>query len=82
MDRKIRLEIMSPSGAVFAGEVDAVFLPGTKGAFEVLPGHDAIISSLECGAIRYRQGGEEHSVSIASGFMINKSDLMKVCIEK
>lgn len=82
MDKKIRLEIMSPSGKVFAGEVDAVFLPGTKGAFEVLPGHDAIISSLECGLIRYRQGGGEVSISIASGFMINKADHLKVCIEK
>lgn len=82
MDKKIRLEIMSPGGSVFAGEVDAVFLPGTKGAFEVLPGHDAIISSLESGLVRYRQGGEECSVSISSGFMINKADNMKVCIEK
>jgi len=82
MEKKISLEIMSPSGKVFSGKVDAVFLPGTKGAFEVLPGHDAIISSLESGQIRYRQGEEETSLPIASGFMINKADAMKVCIEK
>ena len=78
----IALEILSPSGKVFSGDVEAVFLPGTKGAFEVLPGHDAIISSLGSGLVRYRQGGEEKSLEISSGFVRHKSDHMVVCIEK
>ena len=78
----ITLEILSPSGSLFTGEVEAVFLPGTKGAFEVLPGHDAIISSLTGGVVRYRQGGEEQQMEISSGFVMHKSDHMVVCIEK
>lgn len=61
--------------------VDAVFLPGGLGEFEVLCGHAPIISSLTAGRIRYRVSGEEKSVTISSGFVIVKDDRIEACVE-
>ena len=78
----LKLSIISPDETLFEGEVEAVFLPGTKGAFEILPDHAPIISSLTSGNVRYRQNGEETSVAISSGFMKCLKNTVSVCIEK
>ena len=77
------LNILTPSGSLVSNaEVSAVFLPGELGEFEVLGGHAPIISSLTGGMIRYREGGEEKSVTISSGFAIVKDDRIEACVEK
>ena len=35
----LTVRILTPEGTLFEGAAEAVFLPGMKGAFEVLPGH-------------------------------------------
>lgn len=78
----IKLNIISPEETLFEGEVQAVFLPGSKGAFEVLDNHAPIISSLTKGVVRYRQDGKETELSISSGFMRCSKNVMTVCVEK
>ncbi len=76
------LDILTPGGSILdAVQVDAVFLPGTLGEFEVLPHHAPIISSLGSGNIRYRSGGAETAVKITSGFVIVKNDHIEACVE-
>lgn len=77
----IELEVITPEGRICLETVEAVFLPGTLGEFEVLPHHAPIVSSLEKGAVRYRMGGKMHSIAIASGFVKFASDRMTVCAE-
>ena len=51
-------------------DVQAVFLPGTAGNFEVLPSHAPIISTLEEGDIRWRTpDGCEESLKVKGGVM-------------
>lgn len=77
------LKVLSPSGTIVSlDSVEAVFLPGTLGEFEVLKHHAPIVSSLERGEIRYRIGGEEGKIEIASGFVTVKDDIVEACIEK
>ena len=52
----ITLRILTPSWNE-EHRASAVFLPGTRGAFEVLPGHAPIISTLSAGEIRWRPSG-------------------------
>lgn len=78
----IELKILSPEGSLFTGDVDAVFLPGTLGEFEVLPHHASIVSSLNAGRIRWRVGGKEDGMDISSGFASFSRDHMTVCVEK
>lgn len=48
---KLRLEIVTPLGLVFAGDVASVVLPGSDGEFGVLPRHAALVSLLQAGII-------------------------------
>jgi F-type H+-transporting ATPase subunit epsilon len=48
----MQLEIITPESKIFAGEVDAVLLPGLNGLFQVLNGHAPIISGLAEGEVK------------------------------
>ena len=50
----MQLDILTPDKKVYSGEVNAVNLPGADGAFEVLKGHAALISTLERGTVRVK----------------------------
>ena len=52
----MHLEIITLEKVLFEGEVDSVKLPGTKGSFEALNNHAAIISTLDEGNIVVKQG--------------------------
>lgn len=79
---KLHLNIVSPEKELFAGEVESVTLPGTLGAFSVLPHHAPIVSSLRAGTLRYAADGEEHALDILGGFMEMHDGNVSVCIEE
>lgn len=76
------LKIISAEDIVFQGEVKVVHLPGVKGAFTVLPGHAALISTLASGEVRYTSAsdGEEHKVAVGGGIVDVESNIVSVCI--
>ena len=75
------LKIISAEDIVFQGEVKVVHLPGTMGAFTVLPGHASLISTLTPGAIRYTSAdGGEHTVAVCGGIVDVDSNIVSVCI--
>ena len=82
MDEKLTLRILTPEGSAFDGIVEAVFLPGSEAPFEVLPGHAAIISSLDAGALRWRVGGLETQLDVRAGAVMVKDNVVTVCAER
>ncbi len=50
----MHLDILTPDKALFSGEVTSVVLPGSKGQFEVLKNHAAIVSSLDKGTVKVK----------------------------
>ncbi|MGM9746714.1 MAG: ATP synthase F1 subunit epsilon [Paludibacteraceae bacterium] len=78
----MKLEIISPTGAIFAGEVTSVSLPGTFSAFEVLHNHAPIISSLKRGNIVYKTDTDEKVLAVDGGFVEVNNNCITVCIEK
>lgn len=48
----MQLEIITPEVNVYAGEAEAVQLPGLDGLFQVLNGHAPIISALKEGVVK------------------------------
>ncbi len=57
----MHLEIITPDKKVFEGEVKSVLVPGTKGQFQMLEKHAAIISTLVNGKVKVKTAkGEEH----------------------
>ena len=77
-----RLTIYSPERTVFDGEVTLVELPGSKGRFEVLRGHDALISTLTAGHIRYVSApdGQETRQPVAGGYAEVRDDRIAACV--
>lgn len=48
----MHLEIITPETKIFAGEAEAVQLPGLDGSFQVLNHHAPIISGLAKGTVK------------------------------
>jgi F-type H+-transporting ATPase subunit epsilon len=47
----MKLEVITPHGRVFTGDVKSVTLPGAEGEFGVLPEHSSLLSLLSAGVI-------------------------------
>lgn len=79
----IKIKILSPTGTVYDGNVTHVTFPGEAGSFSVYPSHAPILSTLiEGRIICYVSNGEKKEISIQSGFVEVKDDLITVCIEQ
>ena len=81
MDIELTLRVLTPEGSVFEGPVAAVYLPGTAGRFEVLPGHAPIITTLSAGELRWRNVSGEQSLSVNSGALCLKENILTICAE-
>lgn len=77
----MRLEIISPDGILFEGEIEAATFPGIAGSFDILPHHAPLIAALATGVIRYEAGNNRFEQPIQSGFIEVKDDRLSVCIE-
>ena len=74
------LKIISAEDIVFEGEVSVVYLPGSMGAFTVLPGHASLISTLTPGTVRYTAPDGEHTAEISGGIADVDNNIVSICI--
>lgn len=65
----MHLEIITPDKTIFEGEVDSATFPGSKGSFQVLKNHAALISSLERGKVLYKTNGNEQAITVNGGIV-------------
>ena len=79
--KEINLTILTPDHNVFTGKVSRVQLPGSEGSFEILPGHAALISTLDKGKIRYRLDNKDFFVESGSGVIEVSKDNVIVLVE-
>ena len=63
----MQLEIITPDKTVFDGEVDSATFPGSKGSFQVLKNHAALISSLDKGKVIYVTNNNAHELMVNGG---------------
>ena len=75
------LEIITPDKKVFAGNVNLVQVPGTKGLFEVLEYHAPIISTLEAGRVKIEEGSHESFFTISGGVIEVKDNNVIILAE-
>lgn len=61
------LEIITPDKKVFEGEVSSVMVPGSKGQFQMLKNHAAIISTLVNGSVKIKTTAGEQSFEVKGG---------------
>lgn len=70
----MQLDILTPDKALFSGEVESVILPGSKGQFEILKNHAAIVSSLDKGSVRVKTTDGRTQVFEVNGGVVEVLD--------
>lgn len=65
----MHLEIITPDKTIFEGEIISATFPGSKGSFQVLKGHAALISPLEKGKVIYRTATNEQEIAVNGGIV-------------
>ena len=69
-DTSIKLDILTPMGAIRDGiEVPGVEVPGVLAEIGVLPRHEALITALVPGVVRFREGATQVRLAVGAGFL-------------
>jgi len=64
---KLRLEIVTPGGREFAGDVDSVVIPASEGEMGILPMHVPVLTALSPGELRIGNDGREERLVVGNG---------------
>jgi F-type H+-transporting ATPase subunit epsilon len=78
MAETLRLRLYTPEQELLDDDVEEVVAPGAYGEIGVLPKHAALVTTLEEGVLRYKQGGRVTQVRIGGGFAEVRDDVMTV----
>jgi F-type H+-transporting ATPase subunit epsilon len=66
----LKLDILTPLGPVRDGvEVPGVEVPGVLGELGVLPQHEALLTAVVPGVVRFREGAKTTRLAIGGGFL-------------
>ena len=68
VEKTFLLEIVTPHGLIVSSKVEEVYVPGTQGDMDVLPGHAPLLTSLRVGELHFKQDKEVHYLAINRGF--------------
>ena len=74
----IRLDIVTVERLVYSDEVDVIVAPGIEGELGILPNHAPLMTTLQPGELRIRQGGEEFSMAVTGGFLEVRPDRVTI----
>ena len=82
MADNIRLEVVTPEKQVVNDLAQIVMAPGSMGEFGVLSGHTPFMTSLNTGAIHYRdENGKDQFVFVSGGFAEALPDKVTILAE-
>jgi len=66
--KTFKLEIVTPDGNTFDGDVESCVLPGREGLFGVLPGHSPFMAVLGPGEAKFVREGKPEFLALSGGF--------------
>ncbi len=77
------LEIVTPEGLKLRESVKELTAPGALGELGILPGHVAVLTTLEPGALSFQpaKGGGARHLAVADGYLQVLSDRLLVITE-
>ena len=64
----LNLRVLAPDQSVYDGSADEVILPSTTGQLGILTGHVSMITALDAGVLRLREGNAWQSIALTGGF--------------
>ncbi|MFC4354134.1 F0F1 ATP synthase subunit epsilon [Chryseomicrobium palamuruense] len=65
----LTVNIVTPDGPVYDGQVDMVIAKTITGEVGILPGHIPMVAPLEIGAVKLKRDGKVEYVAITGGFV-------------
>ena len=66
----MKLDIVTPYGRIFEGDIKEAYFPGREGEFGVLDGHSPLITTLSPGLITIKKDDNtEEIIAINSGYV-------------
>jgi len=72
----MKLDIVTPEGALFSGEIESIVVPGVNGTFEMLENHAPIIAILTKGEIRIKGETILIDEQVVDKFQIEKEEVI------
>jgi F-type H+-transporting ATPase subunit epsilon len=66
--KTIHLDIVTPDGSAFSGDVESLVIPAWEGLLGILPGREPLMAVLTAGELRYRREGREELMAVSGGF--------------
>lgn len=74
-----KLDILSPQGSAFSGNVISASFPTTSGIITILAGHTALITVLSAGDIEIQlDNGEQKTIAVSGGFLEVSDNMVSV----
>ena len=64
----LNLRVLAPDKSVFDGSADEVILPSTTGQLGILTGHVSMLTALDSGVLRLREGNDWKAIALSGGF--------------
>lgn len=80
--RQLFCRVITPEEAVYDGEADLVVARIADGDLGVMVDHAPLVSSVEVGEVRIRQGEEQHVYATSDGFFKVSENLVQVLVEE
>ena len=68
MGKTFHLEIIASDRVFYDGECEHVVFPALDGQYGVLAGHDALVTAIKAGELKYLVDGKWHYAAVSDGF--------------
>ncbi|MCA6072490.1 MAG: ATP synthase F1 subunit epsilon [Endomicrobium sp.] len=79
--KKFEIEILSPQGVVFKGDLMSASFPTASGIITVLPGHANLVTKLRSGEILINSSSGIKKITVSGGFIEITNNVVNVVAE-
>ncbi|GAF65055.1 F0F1 ATP synthase subunit epsilon [Alkalihalobacillus trypoxylicola] len=77
----INVNVVTPDGKVYDGDVDMVSVRTVDGELGILPKHIPLVAPLTVGAVRLKNGSNVEKVAVSGGFVEVRPDQVTILAE-
>lgn len=77
--KTFHIEIVTPDGLEYEGEIESVLVRTSDGDVEILAGHTDLLASIDTGRVRIIENGKKRFASVNGGFLSVKNKEVKLC---
>ena len=79
----LRVELVTPLGAIADLETDAVTAPGELGEFEIFAGHVPFLTELHAGVLTLGRSRDRQHYAVGPGFLeVTVDGLIRILVER